>query len=315
MRLLVPPPQRTAYFSRARSPGVVLRVSRTMAPVPSRASAQRRVCVATPESRLIRLSRVRSPTRMARVEPCRTARTSPRRTTSPSSRRGSTSTSGDPSRSVTARNTVDSSGMPATTPSSRATTWAVLRWVAGMVALVVTSAPGKPPRSSLRAVSTTAEATDSGKRCRAGSAHGVRQGRAGGRASSRSSAAGPAGVYDVVTSPPVPREARRWPRKRASSRSGKSARTWPLDQPGQQGTPLQVRSLRRAHPSRVLGRRDAATRPRRRRSLFGNHDPGPVRRLDHAAGDARTGTQMLWHAIRPVGQTGGPGRHRSGSAR
>ena len=64
-----------------------------------------------------------------------------------------------------------------------------------------------------------------------------------------------------------------------------------LDQPGQQGTPLQVRSLRRAHPSRGLGRRDAATRPRRRRSLFGNHDLGPVRRLDHAPGDARAGTQ------------------------
>ena len=64
-----------------------------------------------------------------------------------------------------------------------------------------------------------------------------------------------------------------------------------LDQPGHQGTPLQVRSLRRAHPSRGLGRRDAAPRPRRRRPLFGNHDLGPVRRLDHAPGDARTGTK------------------------
>ena len=36
MRLLVPPPQRTAYFSRARSPGVVLRVSSTVRPVPAR---------------------------------------------------------------------------------------------------------------------------------------------------------------------------------------------------------------------------------------------------------------------------------------
>ena len=155
MRLLVPPPQRTAYFSRARSPGVVLRVSRTIAPVPSRASAQRRVCVAMPESRLSRFSRVRSPTSMARVEPRRTARTSPRRTRSPSSWRGSTSTSADPSRSVTARNTTVASGSPATTPSSRATTCAVLRWAAGMVAAVVTSRPGKPPRSSSRAIPTT----------------------------------------------------------------------------------------------------------------------------------------------------------------
>ena len=80
--------------------------------------------------------------------------------------------------------------MPATTPSSRATTWAVLRWVAGMVALVVTSAPGEPPRSSLRAVSTTAEATDSGKTCRAGWLMGSCQRRAGGRASSRSAVGG-----------------------------------------------------------------------------------------------------------------------------
>ena len=34
IRWLTPPPQRTAYFSSARRPGVVLRVSRTAAPVP-----------------------------------------------------------------------------------------------------------------------------------------------------------------------------------------------------------------------------------------------------------------------------------------
>src|SRR5215213_6168746 len=38
MRWLAPPPQRTAYFSRNRRPGVVLRVSRTTAPVPATAS-------------------------------------------------------------------------------------------------------------------------------------------------------------------------------------------------------------------------------------------------------------------------------------
>ena len=60
MRWLTPPPQRTAYFSSARSPGVVLRVSRTVPPVPSRASTQRRVSVATPERWHSRLSAVRS---------------------------------------------------------------------------------------------------------------------------------------------------------------------------------------------------------------------------------------------------------------
>ncbi len=37
-RWLAPPPQRTAYFSSARRPGVVLRVSRMVAPVPSTAA-------------------------------------------------------------------------------------------------------------------------------------------------------------------------------------------------------------------------------------------------------------------------------------
>ena len=40
IRWLRPPPHRTAYFSSWRSPGVVLRVSRTVQPVPDRASAQ-----------------------------------------------------------------------------------------------------------------------------------------------------------------------------------------------------------------------------------------------------------------------------------
>ena len=48
--VVVPPPQRTAYFCSARSPGTVLRVSRMRAPVPSTASTHRRVSEATPES-------------------------------------------------------------------------------------------------------------------------------------------------------------------------------------------------------------------------------------------------------------------------
>ena len=60
---------RTAYFSSARSPGVVLRVSRIVAPVPSSASTNRRVSVAMPERRPRRLSAVRSPVRTARRGP------------------------------------------------------------------------------------------------------------------------------------------------------------------------------------------------------------------------------------------------------
>ena len=48
MRWLTPPPQRTAYFCRARRPGIVLRVSRTRALVPPSASAHRAVSEATP---------------------------------------------------------------------------------------------------------------------------------------------------------------------------------------------------------------------------------------------------------------------------
>ena len=48
MRWLTPPPHRTAYFSRRRIPGVVLRVSRIAAPVPAIASTHVRVSVAMP---------------------------------------------------------------------------------------------------------------------------------------------------------------------------------------------------------------------------------------------------------------------------
>ena len=181
-----------------------------------------------PESRQSRFSRVRSPTSMARVEPRRTASTSPRRTRSPSSWRGSTSTSADPSRSVTARNTTVASGSPATTPSARATTCAVLRWAAGMVAAVVTSRPGKPPRSSSRAIPTTAAAAASGKRCRAARSSGSLLGH--GAVGGREEVLG--GGRDRLCTSSRPRRrgcgaARMWPRQRASSRSGKSERTCP----------------------------------------------------------------------------------------
>ena len=67
IRWLAPPPIRTAYFSSARSPGIVLRVSRTIAAVPARASAHRRVSVATPERWQSRLSADRSAVSNRRV--------------------------------------------------------------------------------------------------------------------------------------------------------------------------------------------------------------------------------------------------------
>ncbi|CAM5713868.1 hypothetical protein SBADM41S_03980 [Streptomyces badius] len=67
IRWLSPPPQRTAYFSRARRPAVVLRVSRTLALEPSSTSAQARVAVAMPERRQSRLSALRSRVSRSRV--------------------------------------------------------------------------------------------------------------------------------------------------------------------------------------------------------------------------------------------------------
>src|SRR5271170_3833277 len=59
-RWLAPPPDRTASFSKVRSPGVVLRVHTILALKPVIASANARVAVATPDIRLKRLSAVRS---------------------------------------------------------------------------------------------------------------------------------------------------------------------------------------------------------------------------------------------------------------
>ena len=68
-RWLEPPPTRTAYFSRARSPGVVLRVSATRAPVPATRATTRRVWVAMPQRRPSRFSATRSADRIARAGP------------------------------------------------------------------------------------------------------------------------------------------------------------------------------------------------------------------------------------------------------
>ena len=64
----MPPPARTAYFSSARSVGVVLRVSRTVMRPPA-ASTNRRVSVAMPERRCRKLSAVRSAVSISAAAP------------------------------------------------------------------------------------------------------------------------------------------------------------------------------------------------------------------------------------------------------
>ena len=68
-RWLTPPPQRTAYFCSARYAGSVLRVSSTRARVPSSASTQAAVAVATPERWQAKLRAVRSAVSRPRTGP------------------------------------------------------------------------------------------------------------------------------------------------------------------------------------------------------------------------------------------------------
>ena len=127
MRWLTPPPHRTAYFSSARSPGVVLRVSRITAPVPATASTQRRVSVAMPDRWDSRLSVVRSAVRSSRVGPSRSATPRPRAT---GRRPRHETTDHDVPVPASAR-TVSATTSPATTPSARATKSATASLVSG----------------------------------------------------------------------------------------------------------------------------------------------------------------------------------------
>ncbi len=77
MRWLHPPPASTAAFSNARRPGVVLRVSRILAPVPSTALTNRRVRVATPDSRWRKFSATRSAVRIPPARPRTVSTVSP----------------------------------------------------------------------------------------------------------------------------------------------------------------------------------------------------------------------------------------------
>ncbi len=159
MRWLTPPPHRTAYFSSARSPGVVLRVSRTRVPVPARAraSAQRRVSVATPDRWQSRLSIVRSAVSRPRTRPVTASTLSPGCTRAPSLPMRSTAKSPSVATSSTARAT----GSPASTPACRGRASAVPSRSKGTVATLVTSTP--PSRSSSSAARASAK-TETGSR-------------------------------------------------------------------------------------------------------------------------------------------------------
>ena len=85
MRWLAAPPARTAYFSSARSSGVVLRVSSTVMR-PSAASTNWRASVAVPVSRCTKLRAVRSAVSRPAAWPRNSATTSPGSQRSPSQR-------------------------------------------------------------------------------------------------------------------------------------------------------------------------------------------------------------------------------------
>ena len=144
MRWLSPPPQRTAYFCRARHPGSVLRVSRTRALVPSSAATQAAVAVATPERWHAKLSAVRSAVSSPLVGPATRITTSPADTRLPSGTRSLISTS-SPRTVWKTRAAIPS---PATVPASRAAKTPAPRASAEIVATLVTSSVGTSSASA-----------------------------------------------------------------------------------------------------------------------------------------------------------------------
>ena len=153
VRWFVPPPQRTAYFSSARRPGVVLRVSRMRVGVPSVSSAKRRVSEAIPHRRPTRLSATRSPVSTARAGPSTTASTAgTSETAAPSSSLCSSATVGS-----SAWKTAAATGTPQTTPGSSRSSSAWQRASAGTSASVVASpAPTSSPIASVTTRSMSA---------------------------------------------------------------------------------------------------------------------------------------------------------------
>src|SRR6266700_1127053 len=116
-RWLKPPPQRTAYFSSARSPGVVLRVQQMRVRVPAMRRTNSWVAVATPERWPRKLSATRSAASTVRAGPATVISAVLAATSAPSRALAAISVAGE-----SFRNTASTSGSPAITPASRATT-------------------------------------------------------------------------------------------------------------------------------------------------------------------------------------------------
>ena len=155
-RWLKPPPQRTAYFSSARRPGVVLRVQQMRVCVPATRRTNSCVAVATPERWPRRLSAARSAASTARAGPVTVISAVLAATLAPSRACAAISISG-----ASRRNAAAASGSPAITPALRATTMARAGVSSGMVAVEVTS-PARPRSSA--SVRVTASSISSGER-------------------------------------------------------------------------------------------------------------------------------------------------------
>ena len=152
MRWFCPPPMRTAYFSRKRKPGMVLRVSRRTASVSPIASTYSRTMVAMPERCWTVFKALRSAVSMARALPSSRIRSVPGATRSPSSTSRSIVMSGS-----RWRKKASAIGRPATVIGSRESITPEKRASAGMTLSEVTSRPPPSrvsPRSSAKVSAT-----------------------------------------------------------------------------------------------------------------------------------------------------------------
>ena len=146
MRWFDPPPIRTAYFSRWRRPGMVLRVSSRVQAGLSIAATYSATMVAMPERCWTVFKALRSAVSMARALPVRRMRSVPGAIAVPSSTRIAISISGS-----SARKKAAATGRPATRIASRLSMTPEKRASSGITLSLVTSRPppGRPsPRSS-----------------------------------------------------------------------------------------------------------------------------------------------------------------------
>ncbi len=155
-RWFTPPPQRTAYFSRARRPGVVLRVSVMRARVPRTAWTYSAVRLATPDRWPSRFSATRSAARMARAFPRALASTVPGWTRSPSLAVASKVAEGSIAAMASRAH-----ARPETTPVLRAAKL-TLSSASGSTHARLVMSPARP-RSSSRAARTTGSIRASGR--------------------------------------------------------------------------------------------------------------------------------------------------------